>query len=74
MFTKKKMISQEKVHELVAELRAELTAEIDRAIAERRSTDDPRRIDDLYCYQHALEHSRMNVSTLSHRIDVAINY
>jgi hypothetical protein len=68
MFERK--ITQKRLHEIADEMKSELDVLINQAIEDRHKTDDPRKIDDLYIYQHALEHSRMNINTLVYRLDV----
>lgn len=68
MFERK--ITVKRVNEIAEELRNELAVEINKTIEKRHNTDDLDKIDDLYIYQHALEHSMMNISTLAHRISV----
>jgi hypothetical protein len=72
MFERK--ITRKRMHEIADEMKEELATEIHRAIVNRQESNDEREIDNLYSYQHALEHSLMNINTLVHRLDVVINY
>lgn len=68
MFKRKLTVTTEQVREITTAMREELALEVNRVIEERHKETDETRIDNLYSYQHALEHSMMNLSSLSYRI------